>query len=150
GTVGQYGFASAPLVWEEGESFDELLYSGLHSSILGELEPLAKASAGVGAGFAKALLQWKPPVSRPAPAVQTAADNRKPDVFISYSSRDTPTAERVCAALEESGQLRCWMAPRDIPPGANWSASIIEGIEASRVMVLIFSRHSNTSPQVLR
>jgi len=92
-------------------------------------------------------------VSRPKPAVQhpgAAAANRKPDVFISYSSKDVETAAAVCAALEEDGRLCCWMAPRDIPPGANWSAAIIEGIEASRVMVLIFSRHSNASPQVLR
>src|SRR5439155_6087712 len=64
--------------------------------------------------------------------------------------KDVETAEAVCAALEEDGRLCCWMAPRDIPPGANWSAAIIEGIEASQIMVLIFSRHANASPQVLR
>src|SRR5262249_56979936 len=66
-TVGQYGFASSPLVWEDGEQFDELLFSGMHSSLLGELEPMAKVSAGVGAGFARALLQGRPPHSPPPP-----------------------------------------------------------------------------------
>lgn len=153
-SVGAYGFTAAPLVWDEGEQLDELLFSGLHSSLLADPEPMAKASAGVSADSARALLRWKPPVSRPEPAAQLPAPppqaGGRPDVFISYSSRDVQTARLVCEALEQGGGLRCWVAPRDIPPGANWSAAIIDGIEASRVMVLIFSQHSNASPQVLR
>jgi hypothetical protein len=42
------------------------------------------------------------------------------------------------------------MAPRDVPPGMDFPAAIIQGIEGSRVMVLIFSSHSNASPHVLR
>ena len=153
-TVGQNGFASAPLVWDGGEQMEELLFSGLHSSLLAKPEPLAKASAGVGEDFAKTLLRWKPPVAKPKPAAVPTGTPLPPgvkaDVFISYSSKDAATAAAVCAALEEGGRLRCWMAPRDIPPGALWSAAIIEGIEASRVMVLIYSQHSNASQQVLR
>lgn len=71
------------------------------------------------------------------------------DVFISYSSKDSQVADAVCAALESKG-VRCWIAPRDIPAGASWGAAIIEGIEDSRVMLLVFSEHSNGSDQVLR
>ncbi len=71
------------------------------------------------------------------------------DVFISYSSRDKPTADAVCAGLESSG-VRCWVAPRDILPGMSWSAALIEAIESSRLMVVILSTSSNTSPQVGR
>jgi predicted Zn finger-like uncharacterized protein len=71
------------------------------------------------------------------------------DVFISYSSLDKEAAERVRAALE-SQKLRCWIAPRDILPGAEWSGAIIDGINNSRTMVLIYSMHSNASKQVLR
>ncbi|MDB5446864.1 MAG: hypothetical protein JWQ97_2181 [Phenylobacterium sp.] len=39
------------------------------------------------------------------------------DVFISYSSRDKPTADALCHTLDAAG-VRCWMAPRDIQPGA--------------------------------
>jgi tetratricopeptide (TPR) repeat protein len=71
------------------------------------------------------------------------------DVFISYSSRDKPVSDAVCATLEAKG-IRCWVAPRDVLPGTNYPRAIVEAIEASRVMVLIFSSHSNASPHVVR
>jgi hypothetical protein len=71
------------------------------------------------------------------------------DVFISYSSKDKPTADAALAVLEQNG-IRCWMAPRNITPGMNWSASIIEAINHARIMVLVFSEHANRSPQIER
>ena len=71
------------------------------------------------------------------------------DVFISHSSQDKQVADAVCAALEAKN-LRCWIAPRDIPAGASWGAAIVEGIEDSRAMLLVFSEHANSSDQVLR
>ena len=70
------------------------------------------------------------------------------DVFISYSSEDKNTADAVCAGLEAKG-IRCWIAPRDIPPGAEWMSAIIEAVAASRIMILVFSAHSNRSQQVV-
>lgn len=46
---------------------------------------------------------------------------RAHDVFISYSSKDKPVADATVAVLEANG-IRCWIAPRDIRPGADWSA----------------------------
>ena len=71
------------------------------------------------------------------------------DVFISYSSKDKTTADAACASLEAAG-IRCWMAPRDIRGGLEYAEVIIEGIDACRIMVLIFSANSNASPQVHR
>lgn len=71
------------------------------------------------------------------------------DVFISHSSKDKPVADAVCATFEASG-IRCWVAPRDVPPGANWGAAIVEAMQASRVMILVFSEHANTSRQIAR
>jgi hypothetical protein len=71
------------------------------------------------------------------------------DVFLSYSSKDHTIADAAVAVLEQRG-LRCWVAPRNIVAGKEWSESIIEGIEKSRLMVLIFSQHSNRSQQVVR
>lgn len=71
------------------------------------------------------------------------------DIFISHSSKDKTTADAACACLESRG-LRCWIAPRDIVAGADWSESIIDGINGAKVMVLILSSHSNVSKQVLR
>lgn len=39
------------------------------------------------------------------------------EVFISYSSANIQTAQAICHALE-SNRIKCWMAPRDIRPGA--------------------------------
>lgn len=71
------------------------------------------------------------------------------DVFVSYSSDDKPTADAVCATLENNG-IRCWIAPRDILPGVDWGGAIVEAINASRVMVLVYSAKANESPQIKR
>jgi TolB-like protein/Tfp pilus assembly protein PilF len=70
-------------------------------------------------------------------------------VFISYSSKDKEVAQAVCTALESEG-VGAWMAPRDILPGRHYGESIVEAIAASKLMVLVFSSHSNASGQVLR
>ena len=71
------------------------------------------------------------------------------DIFISYSSQDKPIADGICANLEAAG-IRCWIAPRDIAPGEDWPAAIATAISQSRVMVLVFSAHSNKSEEVSR
>ena len=71
------------------------------------------------------------------------------DVFVSYSSDDKPTADAVCATLENKG-IRCWIAPRDILPGVDWGGAIVDAINASRVMVLVYSAKANDSPQIKR
>jgi hypothetical protein len=88
-----------------------------------------------------------PPASPPKVEPKHAATAR--DVFISYSSKDKPIADATCAMLEQNG-IRCWIAPRDILPGKTWAGSIIEAINVSRLMVLVFSGHCNTSPQIER
>jgi len=72
-----------------------------------------------------------------------------PDVFLSHSTQNKTVADAVCATLERRG-IRCWVAPRDIPGGENWGAAIIDGINRSKVMVVILSSDSNLSPQVMR
>jgi hypothetical protein len=58
-------------------------------------------------------------------------------------------ADAACALLESRG-IRCWIAPRDVTPGVDWSAEIIDAIHASRVMVLVYSSGANESPQIKR
>lgn len=70
------------------------------------------------------------------------------DVFISYSSKDKTVADAVCAKLEEQ-KIRCWIAPRDIPAGQNFARSIINAINDSRVLVLLWSASANTSEHIL-
>jgi uncharacterized protein (TIGR03067 family) len=71
------------------------------------------------------------------------------EVFISYSSKDKKWADAACAVLERH-RIRCWIAPRDITPGTEWGAAIIQGMDDSKIMVLIFSGHANESSQVRR
>jgi hypothetical protein len=71
------------------------------------------------------------------------------DAFISYPHQDKAMADAACAKLEAEG-IRCWVAPRDIAPGADWASSIVDAIDSCRVMVLIFSGHANASRQVHR
>jgi hypothetical protein len=71
------------------------------------------------------------------------------DVFVSYSHPDKAAADAACATLEQNG-IRCWIAPRDIVPGMDWSESIINAIEDAKVFVLIFSQHANVSKQIKR
>ena len=71
------------------------------------------------------------------------------DVFLSYSSPDRPIADAVCGTLE-GRRIRCWIAPRDVLPGIPYGEAIIEAIESSRMMILVFSASANNSPQVMR
>ncbi|EWT01980.1 hypothetical protein N865_20480 [Intrasporangium oryzae NRRL B-24470] len=69
------------------------------------------------------------------------------DVFICHSSLDRAVANAVCATLEAK-RIRCWIAPRDVVPGREWAASIIEAIHGSKLVILVFSAHSNESQHV--
>ena len=71
------------------------------------------------------------------------------DVFISYSHFDKAIADTLCEAIEKTG-VRCWIAPRDIAPGQDWPEAISNAIVLSRIMLLVFSAHSNASRDVSR
>src|SRR4026207_125454 len=73
-----------------------------------------------------------------------------PDVFISYAPSDRAVANAVCSQLESIHRIRCWIAPRDVTPGASWAESIIHALDGSRIMVLIFSSNANASMQIER
>ncbi len=70
------------------------------------------------------------------------------DVFMSYSSKDKEVADAVCHFLEQQG-IKCWIAPRDVSTGS-YASSIVEAIENSKLMVLIFTNNANFSKHVKR
>jgi TolB-like protein len=72
-----------------------------------------------------------------------------PSVFISYASLDSASAETACEALEKAG-VTCWIAPRDVTPGAFYGDEIVHAIDAAKAIVLILSQNAATSPHVLR
>ena len=69
------------------------------------------------------------------------------NVFISYSSKNTTIAQEICNELEKN-DIKCWIAPRDIPVGAKYSSVITRAIKESIVVVLIFSEQSAKSSWV--
>ena len=71
------------------------------------------------------------------------------EVFVSYSKPDHEAAHELVSQVEAHG-IECWVAPRDVQPGAVWAAEIVNAIAAARVMVLVFSTSANSSSQVSR
>jgi hypothetical protein len=70
-------------------------------------------------------------------------------VFISYASQDATIANPLVDALEKAG-LQCWIAPRDVTPGAQYADEIVRAINQSDVLVLILSERSAPSAHVGR
>lgn len=69
------------------------------------------------------------------------------DVFISYSSQDKDAANAICHVLEENN-IRCWIAPRDIPAGAQYGDLIDDAIKSCQVVVVLFSETAAVSQWV--
>jgi hypothetical protein len=70
-------------------------------------------------------------------------------VFISHASADAANASQLVQRLEEDG-IRCWYAPRDIPPGIDFAQAIYSAMEESAGMVVLLSRAANESEHVAR
>lgn len=69
-------------------------------------------------------------------------------VFISYSSADAQIAEAVCNGIEEAG-YHCWIAPRDIRI-TDWASAIIDGLHECGIFVVIISKNSIYSKEVIK
>jgi serine/threonine-protein kinase len=74
-----------------------------------------------------------------------ASDAR--DVFVSYASQDAAPAQIIVAELEHAA-VRCWIAPRDVPPGGLYADAIIRAINGSKVVVVVLSEHAVGSSHV--
>lgn len=69
--------------------------------------------------------------------------------FISYAGTDRELATLLVRELEAKG-VRCWIAPRDIPPGQTYLAEIPKAIGESTALVLMLSKASMASDYVVR
>lgn len=70
-------------------------------------------------------------------------------VFISYSTKDQVQAEAVRNIIEQNG-ISCWMAPRDIPGGSNYTKEIPIAIRGCQAFVLMLSENAQNSHWVLK
>lgn len=68
-------------------------------------------------------------------------------VFVSHASKNFPVANDIRRRLEEQG-IGCWIAPRDIPPGASYGSEIVTAIESSVAVVLVMTDEANASRAV--
>jgi TolB-like protein len=69
------------------------------------------------------------------------------DVFVSYASQDAAVANSIVESLEQHG-LKCWVAPRDVKPGAQYADAIVRAINEARAVVLVMSGSGVASPHV--
>lgn len=78
----------------------------------------------------------------------TATMTTTGSAFLSHSSRDASVARRLCAMIEAKG-VRCWIAPRDIDPGAAYADEIVRAIQSCDTMVLLLTPAATESGEVL-
>ena len=76
----------------------------------------------------------------------------KYDVFISYSSSDLGIVSKMASYLEDTVEvgLKCFYAQRDIPTGVNYPRAIVDALDNSKMMILVFTEESNKSEHVDR
>lgn len=70
-------------------------------------------------------------------------------VFISHSSKNEESAQRICSILE-SHNHQCFLAERDIRAGREYAEEIVNGIDRSDAVIVLVSKEANQSPHVLR
>jgi hypothetical protein len=70
-------------------------------------------------------------------------------VFVCHASTDAGMAQRAVEVLEAAG-VACWIAPRDIEPGENYTQAILDALDDAPAIVLMFSSATNESPHVTR
>ncbi|MGO9948152.1 MAG: toll/interleukin-1 receptor domain-containing protein [Steroidobacteraceae bacterium] len=80
------------------------------------------------------------------PANQTTLGN---DAFVSYASQDATVANSIVESLESQG-LKCWIAPRDVKPGAQYADAIVRAINEAKAVVLVMSGSAVASSHVGR
>jgi len=71
------------------------------------------------------------------------------DVFISYSHKERPVAEKLYTMIKNAG-ISCWMDSHNLVHGSHWPASIAQAVRNARLLVLLFSKHASSSPDVAR
>jgi adenylate cyclase len=81
-----------------------------------------------------------------APGASAAAGRT---VFLSYASPDAAVANQVCEFLESHG-VTCWIAPRDVKPGAVYADAIVRAINEANALVLVLSGAAMASEHVSR
>lgn len=82
-------------------------------------------------------------------AAENTGEATPPRVFVSHHSSKHDVAEQVEVLLNARG-IRCWIAPRDVPPGAPFDSAIQDAIKKCAAVLLLFCANSDKSRHVKR
>jgi TolB-like protein len=82
-------------------------------------------------------------------AANATASAEPARVFVSYASADAAVTKVIVESLERGG-LRCWIAPRDVRPGAQYADAIVGAINDAKALVLVLSSNAVESSHVSR
>src|SRR5580698_5573543 len=72
-----------------------------------------------------------------------------PDIFISYSRKDSAHAIELAERLRADG-IEVWIDQRGIVGAEQWATEIVEGIRACSTFIILLSPNSIESENVLR
>ena len=72
------------------------------------------------------------------------SNERKDDVFISYSSKQYDIAMRIYTYLTENS-IKCWMAPQSIPAGSQYYLEIPKAISSIKILLLLLTQDAVNS-----
>jgi hypothetical protein len=71
------------------------------------------------------------------------------DVFICHARKDKSIADAIAEKLESAG-LKCWITPRDVSPGDDWTELTRKAIASSRVIVVVLSENADAASHIER
>ena len=71
------------------------------------------------------------------------------EVFVSYSSQDHTQVSKIIERLRKAG-VSVWMDEGGIDAATLWSEAIVEAINDCKVLIMMVSKHSNDSANVVK
>ena len=71
------------------------------------------------------------------------------EVFVSYSSQDHAQVSKIIERLRKAG-VSVWMDEGGIDAATLWSEAIVEAINESKVLIMMVSKHSTDSANVVK
>ena len=75
--------------------------------------------------------------------------NPNGNIFVSFSTQDQAAALEILGRIE-AADLKCWISCRDVPSGSDYQDAIVDALDQSGAMVLVFSNNANKSEEIKR
>ena len=75
--------------------------------------------------------------------------NPHQNIFVSFSKQDQAAALEILGRIGAT-DLKCWISCRDVPRGRDYQDAIVEALDQSGAMILVFSNNANKSEEIKR